>query len=163
MTLKVTRCRKAAKNLSDFTKFPTNMFLFSARKNICTAALLDAEELPSWSTLKAYVFIYLCTSLRGDWIISLRQLTVWISQHFDTSIYSIKTLKFFQTIRTSMVRLVKFLKFTISQYKIIWQENMGAIRKVRHLHNGIFHPLPHFVNFALSPPLCYLLNVTEKL
>ena len=39
----------------------------------------------------------------------------------------------------------------------------GAIQKVYHLHNGIFHPMSHIVNFTLTLPLCYSLNVTKKL
>ena len=37
------------------------------------------------------------------------------------------------------------------------QINHGAIQKVCHLHNGIFHSihLCHIVNFTLSLPLCY--------
>ena len=76
-------------------KFLANMFLFGVRKNICTAPFLDAQELHSWSKLKANVYIFLYISLRkclfqkrskvlygkwwdgGGWIISLRQLPVW--------------------------------------------------------------------------------------
>ena len=42
---------------------------------------------------------------------------------------------------------------------------MGAIQKVCHLHNGIFHPiqLRHALSILLSPPWSYSLNVTKKL
>ena len=41
----------------------------------------------------------------------------------------------------------------------------GAIQRVCHLHNSIYHPiqLSHFVNFTLSLPLSYSLNLTKKL
>ena len=53
--------QKLAKKI---THFPANMFLFAVRKNICTAPFLDAEELHSWSTLKANVRIFLYISIR---------------------------------------------------------------------------------------------------
>ena len=40
------------------------MFLFGVRKNIRTAPFLDAQELYSWSTLKANVCIFLYISDR---------------------------------------------------------------------------------------------------
>ena len=46
-------------------KFSANMFLFGVRKNICTPPFLDAQELHSWSTLKANVCIFLYISLRN--------------------------------------------------------------------------------------------------
>ena len=111
-----------------FYKFPTK-HLVDVIKNIDTAPFLDAQELPSRSTLKVNVCIFLYIYLRkflfqrrskllaGFFFIccitSLRQLTFWalqnvleffslieifrnltICQHFDTSIYSIKTRKF---------------------------------------------------------------------
>ena len=36
-----------AKNLSYFTKFPADMFLFGVRKNIFTSRFLDAQEMHS--------------------------------------------------------------------------------------------------------------------
>ena len=38
--------RNTARNLSDFTNFPANMFLFvfGVRKNICSASFLDTQE-----------------------------------------------------------------------------------------------------------------------
>ena len=39
--------QNTAKRISQFTNFPTNMFLFRARKNICTAPFPDAQELLS--------------------------------------------------------------------------------------------------------------------
>ena len=53
LTLKIIGSRNIAKNLSDFTNFPANMFLFSFRKKVCTAPFLDAQEMHSWITLKA--------------------------------------------------------------------------------------------------------------
>ena len=41
------------------------MFLFGVRKNICAAPFIDAQELPSSSTLKANVCIFLYISLRN--------------------------------------------------------------------------------------------------
>ena len=69
------------------------------QKNICTAPFLDAQELHSWSTLKANVCIFLYISLRkflfqrrskvlsgkgwdvGGWITSLSRLAVWAFQN----------------------------------------------------------------------------------
>ena len=94
-TLKTICSRDTAKNLCDFTNFLANMFLFSVRKNICTAPFLEAQELLSWSTLKANVCIFLYISMRkcllqrcskilcvgecGGWVISLRQLAICVS------------------------------------------------------------------------------------
>ena len=92
--------RNTAKNLSDCTNLPANMFLCGVRKNICTTPFRDSQELHSWSTLKANVFIFLYISLKklfprrskvisgvcvcvwgggmgGDWINFLRQFAVW--------------------------------------------------------------------------------------
>ena len=63
LTLKIICSCNTAKNLSDFTNFPADMFLCSVRKDICTAPFLDAQELHSWSTLKANVCIFLYISL----------------------------------------------------------------------------------------------------
>ena len=64
LKLKITCSQNTAKKLSQFTNFPANMFLFGVRKIICTAPFPDAQELLSWSTLKANVCIFLYTSLR---------------------------------------------------------------------------------------------------
>ena len=64
LTLKIICSRNIAKNVSDFTNFLANIFLFGVRKNICTAPFLDAQELHSWSTLKANVCIFLYISVR---------------------------------------------------------------------------------------------------
>ena len=61
LTMKTICSHNIAKNLSDFA---VNMFLFGLRKNICTAPHLDAQELHSWSILKANVCIFLYISLR---------------------------------------------------------------------------------------------------
>ena len=49
-------------------KFSADVFLFGVRKNICTAPFLDAQELHSWSTLKANVCIFLYISLRNFFV-----------------------------------------------------------------------------------------------
>ena len=64
LTLKIICYRNTAKNLSDFTNFSANKFRFGVRKNICTALSFDAQELHSWSTLKANFCIFLYISLR---------------------------------------------------------------------------------------------------
>ena len=64
LDIKNNMLRNTAKNLSDFTNFPVNMFLFGVRKNICTAPFLDGQELHSWNTLKANVCIFLYISVR---------------------------------------------------------------------------------------------------
>ena len=53
-----------AKNLSHFSNFPANMFLFGVRKNICTVPFLDAQKLHSWNTWKPNVCMFLCISVR---------------------------------------------------------------------------------------------------
>ena len=47
LTLKIIFCQNTGKNLSYFINFPANNFLFGIRKNICTALLLETEELHS--------------------------------------------------------------------------------------------------------------------
>ena len=97
LKLKIICSQNTAKNLSQFTPFPAEMFLFGVRKNICTTSFPDVQELLSWNTLKANVCIFLYISLRkfclknlarfylvvwevgGGWIISLRRLAVWVS------------------------------------------------------------------------------------
>ena len=97
LKLKIICSQSTAKKPSQFTNFPANMFLFGARKNICAAPFPDAEELLFWSTLKANIYIFQYISIRnfyfkdvsrfylvvwggwGGWIISLRQLAVWVS------------------------------------------------------------------------------------
>ena len=64
LTLKIICSRNAAKNLSDFKKFPADMFLLGVRENICTEPFLDAEELHFWNTSKANICIFLYISLR---------------------------------------------------------------------------------------------------
>ena len=83
-------------------------FIYSSKSSsghqsfFCTAPFLDAQELDSWSTLKSNVWIFMYISIRklllqrrskilfGEksglgggwgrgWIISLKQLTVWVS------------------------------------------------------------------------------------
>ena len=64
LKLKIICSQNRAKKFSQFTNFPAKMFLFGARKNICTTLLPYAQELLSWSTLKAIVCIFLQISLR---------------------------------------------------------------------------------------------------
>ena len=64
LMLKIICSRNTAKNLSDFTNFRANLFLFGFRKDICTAPFLDAQELHFSSTLKANVCIFLYISVR---------------------------------------------------------------------------------------------------
>ena len=68
LILKITCSQNTAKKLSQFTNFPANMFLFGVRKIICTEPFSDAQELLSWSTLKANVCIFLYISLR-KWLL----------------------------------------------------------------------------------------------
>ena len=56
--------QNTTKKRSHYTDFPANMFLFSIRKNICTSPFPDTQELLSWSTLKANIWIFLYISLR---------------------------------------------------------------------------------------------------
>ena len=97
LKLKIICSQNTAKNLSQFTPFPADMFLFGVRKNICATSFPDVQELLSWNTLKANVCIFLYIYLRkfclknlarfylvvwevgGGWIISLRRLAVWVS------------------------------------------------------------------------------------
>ena len=64
LKLKITCSQNTAKKLSQFTNFPANMILFGVRKIICTAPFPDAQELLSWSPLKANVCIFLYISPR---------------------------------------------------------------------------------------------------
>ena len=74
LTLKIICSRNTVKNLSDFTNFPANIFLFGVRKSICTAPFLDAQELHSWSTLKANVCIFLYISV---WNFSYKDVVIF--------------------------------------------------------------------------------------
>ena len=60
LTLKLICSCDSAKSLSDFANILANMFLFGARKNICTAPFLDVQE----PALIALVFIFLYISVR---------------------------------------------------------------------------------------------------
>ena len=64
LTLKIIYSHNAAKNLSYLANFPASIFLFGVKKSICTAPFLKAQELNSWSTLKANVCIFLYISVR---------------------------------------------------------------------------------------------------
>ena len=76
--------RFRSKSLTNFTE---NMFLCGIRKNICTAQFLDAQELHSWSILKANVCIFLHISVRK--FLSHRHTSIY--RH--TSILSFIALK----------------------------------------------------------------------
>ena len=64
LKLEITYSQNTAKKLSQFTNVPANMLLFGVRRFICTASFPDAQELLSWSILKANVCIFLYISLR---------------------------------------------------------------------------------------------------
>ena len=67
----------AAKNLSHFINFLTNMFLFNVRKSICTLPFLSTHELHSLSTLKANACIFLYISLRKFLFQRRRKIISW--------------------------------------------------------------------------------------
>ena len=61
LTSKLIWSRNTVKNLSAFTNFPANMFLFDVRKSICTAPFLDAQELflKHFESKCLYISVYL--------------------------------------------------------------------------------------------------------
>ena len=111
------------------------MFLFGVRKNICTAPFPDAQELLSWSTLKANVCIFLYISLRK--VLFQRR-----SKILSGDMGSWGRLNNFKKVARCLV-LVKcftsfhfnwnFSKFYIFQYFNTFINNFH--------HNGIFHPM----------------------
>ena len=60
---KIYSCN-TAKNFTHFINFPAHMFLIGLWKKICTKSFLNAQELYSWRTVKANVYIYLYISVR---------------------------------------------------------------------------------------------------
>ena len=121
LSLKIICSRNTARSISGFTNFSVNIFLFGVRKDICTAAF-DAQELHSWSTLKANVCILLYISVRKillvrfylvggaglgrkwDWIISLRRFSIRALQnvlHFFILIEIFENSTIFQHLDTS--------------------------------------------------------------
>ena len=125
-TLKIICSPDTHKNVSHIKNFPTSMFLFDVRKNICTAPFLDALELHSWRTLKANVRIFLYISLRtflfqrnskilsGDMRGVLRRVAVWGSQNvlqFFILIEIFGNSTIFQHFNIS-IHSVKTLKFS---------------------------------------------------
>ena len=64
LILKIIYSQNTIKNLSHFTNFPVNIFLFGVRKKICNGPFLDTQELHSSSALKANVYAFLYISLR---------------------------------------------------------------------------------------------------
>ena len=96
LTLKIISTRNKTKTfwLYEFS----NIFCLVPEKNICIKLFLDAQELHSWSTLKANVCIFWYDSkfffkkhskvlpgggrTGGGYIISLRALAVWVLQCF---------------------------------------------------------------------------------
>ena len=77
LKLKIICSQNTAKKISQCTNFPAKTFLFGVRKNICTAPFPDAQELLSWSTLKANVSIFLYISLRKIFVSKIEQDFIW--------------------------------------------------------------------------------------
>ena len=93
--------RNIVKTFSDFTtNFPVNMFLFGVRKNICTAPFLDAQELHSWSTLKANV----CIFLNIYFTLSLRNPLSYRNQSIDLLLKSMDWFLYDNGLRNERVK-----------------------------------------------------------
>ena len=66
-----------SKKPAHFTKFPANMFLVVVKKKTCTATFLEAKELHSRTTGKAFLYMSVRSfNLVVGWITSLRRLGV---------------------------------------------------------------------------------------
>ena len=66
-----------SKKPAHFTKFPANMFLVVVKKKTCTAPFLEAKELHSRTTGKAFLYMSVRSfNLVVGWITSLRRLGV---------------------------------------------------------------------------------------
>ena len=119
--MKIICPQNPAKKLSQFTKFPVNMSLFSVRKNIYNAPFSDAQELLSSSTLKANVCIFLYISLRK--ILSQRRSKIlfwcyercWRLNNFLKVARSLGLVKYF-TIFHFNWSSSKFDYFSVFQY-----------------------------------------------
>ena len=99
-TLKIICSWNDARNLSQFTNFPANMFLFGVRNNIALNLFLTPEDCileALWKQMSVHFYIspseYFCSKetirfdlviwwVAGGWIISLWWLAVWVSQNF---------------------------------------------------------------------------------
>ena len=141
MTLKIKYSRNASRNLSHFTNFPANIFLFGVRKNICTASFLGAKELHSWSTLKANVYIFLYIFVRKFLFQRRSKILSGLERRIDffkggrcnwnfrkSIIFSISILPSIALKRWNFpyifdLRLNFSYEVTFSQYKTIWQQN----------------------------------------
>ena len=66
LKIKCSQNKAKQNKLSQFTNFPTDMFLFGVRKNICIASFPDAQELLSSNNLKANVCMFLYISLKKN-------------------------------------------------------------------------------------------------
>ena len=71
--MKNTCSRNTTKNLSHFINFPTNIWLVS-EETLALLLFLDAQEVHSWSALKANVCIFLHISLRKLWFQRRRKI-----------------------------------------------------------------------------------------
>ena len=78
LKLKIICSQNTAKKLSQFTNFQQTCFCLVS-KNICNALFPDAQELLSWSTLKANICIFLYISIRNFYFkdVSRFYLVVW--------------------------------------------------------------------------------------
>ena len=66
-----------SKKPAHFTKFPANMFLVVVKKKTCTAPFLEAKDLHSRTTGKAFLYMSVRSfNLVVGWITSLRRLGV---------------------------------------------------------------------------------------
>ena len=63
LKLKITCCQNTAKMPSQFSNFPTNIFLFCVSKIVCTAPFPDAQGLLCWIFLYKKMYLYFCISL----------------------------------------------------------------------------------------------------
>ena len=79
LKIKCSQNKAKQNKLSQFTHFPTDMFLFGVRKNICIASFPDAQELLSSNNLKANVCMFLYISLTKFYfkVLARFYLMVW--------------------------------------------------------------------------------------
>ena len=94
LTLKLICPCNTAKNISDLTSFLTNMFLFGVRKNIWTTLFLEAQEMHSWSNLKANISIFLYISLKKYFFKDLVRLYLmgWNSRRMNNFLKTARCL-----------------------------------------------------------------------
>ena len=146
MTLKVICSCIIARNFFHFTNFAGNMFLLCVRKRIYVngaVPFLDAQELHSWSTLKANVCIFLYISIRnflfqrssmilfsgnrwgvGDgWIIFLRRIVVWVSSYVIQFFIQIEIFRNLTIFHTSTIRRLSLpLCYSLNLTRRLWNE-----------------------------------------